>query len=178
MTDKPFVSVVIPTYNRLEQLCAALDSVLAQSYSNFEVIIVDDGSKDGTREHMESLISSRLESDRPIRYVFQANQGSSVARNRGIAEARGEWIAFLDSDDIWYRDKLQWQVRAVETYKGQCGACITDRAQSTTRERRQLLFAKLAESVAKKSVLPKMPSRDWLGRSITSGSHVSWFVQR
>ncbi|MFY9793849.1 MAG: glycosyltransferase family A protein [Candidatus Sulfotelmatobacter sp.] len=126
MTDKPFVSVVIPTYNRLQQLCAALDSVLAQSYSNFEVIIVDDGSKDGTREHMESLISGRLESDRPIRYVFQANQGSSVARNRGIAEARGEWIAFLDSDDIWYPDKLQWQVRAVETYKGQCGACITD----------------------------------------------------
>jgi glycosyltransferase involved in cell wall biosynthesis len=126
MTDKFFVSVVIPTYNRLRQLCAALESVLAQSYSNFEVIIVDDGSDDGTREHIESLINGRAESDIPVRYFFQGNQGSSAARNRGIAEARGEWIAFLDSDDIWYPDKLQWQVRAVETYKGQCGACITD----------------------------------------------------
>jgi glycosyltransferase involved in cell wall biosynthesis len=126
MTDKPFVSVVIPTYNRLRQLCTALDSVLAQSYSSFEVIIVDDGSDDGTREHIERLITGRFESDRPVRYIFQANQGSSAARNRGIAEARGQWIAFLDSDDLWYPDKLQWQVRAVETYKGVCGACITD----------------------------------------------------
>jgi glycosyltransferase involved in cell wall biosynthesis len=126
MTDKPFISVVIPTYNRLRQLCAALDSVLAQSYSSFEVIIVDDGSDDGTREHVDNLISSRSESDRTVRYFFQSNQGSSAARNRGIAEARGEWIAFLDSDDIWYPDKLEWQVRAVETYRGLCGACITD----------------------------------------------------
>jgi glycosyltransferase involved in cell wall biosynthesis len=126
MATTPFVSVVIPTYNRLRQLSTALDSVLAQSYSNFEVIIVDDGSDDGTRQHIEKLVNSRSESDRPVRYVFQSNQGSAAARNRGIAEAGGEWIAFLDSDDIWYPDKLEWQVRAVELYKDVCGACITD----------------------------------------------------
>jgi|HubBroStandDraft_2_1064218.scaffolds.fasta_scaffold05807_3 glycosyltransferase involved in cell wall biosynthesis len=122
---KPFVSVVIPTYNRLRQLTVALDSVLAQNYSNFEVIVVDDGSKDGTRQSIESLISSRSASAPPLRYIFQANQGSSAARNCGIAEARGEWIAFLDSDDIWYPEKLDWQVRAVEAYKDS-GACISD----------------------------------------------------
>jgi glycosyltransferase involved in cell wall biosynthesis len=125
MAYTPFISVVIPTFNRLQKLAAALDSVFAQSYSSFEVIIVDDGSSDGTRQHIESLIRTR--SERPsLRYVFQANQGSSVARNRGIAEAGGQWIAFLDSDDVWYPDKLQWQVRAVESYKDVCGACITD----------------------------------------------------
>jgi glycosyltransferase involved in cell wall biosynthesis len=125
MAYTPFVSVVIPTFNRLQKLTAALDSVFAQSYSSFEVIIVDDGSTDGTRQHIEKLVSAR--SGGPsLRYVFQSNQGSSVARNRGIAEAGGEWIAFLDSDDLWFPEKLQWQVRAIEAYKAVSGACITD----------------------------------------------------
>jgi glycosyltransferase involved in cell wall biosynthesis len=126
MAHTPFVSVVIPTYNRLRQLTSALESVLAQRYSGFEVIIVDDGSQDGTRQHIENLISSRCGTETSLRYIFQGNRGSSTARNRGIAEARGEWIAFLDSDDVWYPDKLEWQVRAVKAYKDVCGACITD----------------------------------------------------
>jgi len=126
MAYNPLISVVIPTYNRLRRVTAALDSVLAQSYSNFEVIVVDDGSEDGTGQAIESLIRSRSATAPTVRYVFQTNQGSSAARNRGIAEARGEWIAFLDSDDIWYPEKLQWQVRAAEVFKDVCGACITD----------------------------------------------------
>jgi glycosyltransferase involved in cell wall biosynthesis len=126
MANAPFVSVVIPTYNRLRRVTAALDSVLAQSYSNFEVIVVDDGSEDGTGQAIESLIRNRSASAPTVRYVFQTNQGSSAARNRGIDEARGEWIAFLDSDDIWYPEKLEWQVRAAEVFKNVCGACITD----------------------------------------------------
>jgi glycosyltransferase involved in cell wall biosynthesis len=122
----PFVSVVIPTYNRLQKVTAALESVLVQSYSSFEVIIVDDGSGDGTRQHVERLISSQSGEAPTVRYIYQLNQGSSAARNRGIAEARGEWIAFLDSDDTWHPDKLKWQVRAVEIYENVCGACITD----------------------------------------------------
>lgn len=122
----PFVSVVIPTYNRLRKVTAALESVLAQSYSSFEVIIVDDGSEDGTRQHIGRLISSQSGGASTVRYIFQSNQGSSAARNRGIAEARGEWIAFLDSDDTWLPGKLEWQVRAAEIYKDVCGACITD----------------------------------------------------
>ena len=80
MAYTPFVSVVIPTFNRLRQLTTAVDSVLAQSYFSFEVIVVDDGSQDGTRQHMESLISTRSRSEIPLRYIFQANAGSSAAR--------------------------------------------------------------------------------------------------
>lgn len=126
MALTPFVSVVIPTYNRLRKVTSALESVLAQSYSNFEVIVVDDGSEDGTGQEIERLISKRPSSSSAVRYIFQSNQGSSAARNRGISEAHGQWVAFLDSDDIWYPDKLEWQVRAVDVYKDACGACITN----------------------------------------------------
>jgi glycosyltransferase involved in cell wall biosynthesis len=126
MGHTPLVSVVIPTFNRLQQLTTAVESVLGQRYSSFEVIVVDDGSEDGTGPHIERLIGNQSESAPTLRYVFQPNQGSSAARNRGIAEAQGEWIAFLDSDDMWYPDKLECQVRAVESYESVCGACITD----------------------------------------------------
>lgn len=126
MSHKPFVSVIIPTYNRAEQVNAAIRSVFAQSYPNFEVIVVDDGSVDGTEEHVRLLIDREFCGIQKVQYLFQSNQGPSAARNNGMAAARGEWIAFLDSDDIWYPDKLEWQIEAVESFKGVCGACITD----------------------------------------------------
>ncbi len=116
----PKVSVVIPTYNRVTNIQTGIDSVLGQTFSDLEVIVVDDGSSDGTREILRDVYGDR------IRYYFQLNQGASVARNRGVAEARGEWIAFLDSDDIWEKEKLEWQFRALEKTEPQCGACYTD----------------------------------------------------
>jgi glycosyltransferase involved in cell wall biosynthesis len=126
MSDRSFISVVIPTYNRTGQVQAALNSVLAQTYPVLEVIVVDDGSTDGTGEALQQLISQQGGKGKQIRYFFQPNQGQSAARNRGIAEARGEWIAFLDSDDVWLPEKLEWQVRAIEQFRNQCGACFTD----------------------------------------------------
>jgi glycosyltransferase involved in cell wall biosynthesis len=116
----PKVSVVVPTYNRADRVCGTIESVLAQSFSDFEVIVVDDGSSDDTE-----AVLARAFGDR-IRYFAQANQGASVARNRGIEEARGEWIAFLDSDDLWEKDKLEWQLKALERFRDQCGGCYTD----------------------------------------------------
>ena len=103
---KPLVSVIIPTYNRAQYICNAIDSVLAQTYRNIEVIVVDDGSTDDTR-----CILSRYGPN--IRYVFQNNAGPSAARNNGITKARGRLIAFLDSDDIWLPEKLERQVQLI-----------------------------------------------------------------
>ena len=98
--SSPSFSVVIPSYNRAGYLPAALDSVFAQKHSDFEVIVVDDGSTDDTRQALEPYM------DR-ICYLYQENRGSAAARNRGIREARGRWIAFLDSDDMWEPETLE-----------------------------------------------------------------------
>ena len=92
------VSVIIPTYNRSHCLGDAIDSVLAQTHKNLEIIVVDDGSTDGTKDIVRSY-------GWPVKYIYQTNQGVSAARNRGIKEARSEWIAFLDSDDEWHQKK-------------------------------------------------------------------------
>jgi glycosyltransferase involved in cell wall biosynthesis len=126
MSHSPFISVVIPTYNRARLVQAALKSVLAQTYTEFEAIVVDDGSTDGSGEALQQFISQQGGNGKPIRYFFQPNQGQGAARNKGIAEARGEWIAFLDSDDVWLPEKLEWQMRAIEHFKSKCGVCITD----------------------------------------------------
>ncbi|MGA2071889.1 MAG: glycosyltransferase [Terriglobia bacterium] len=126
MNYGPFVSVVIPTFNRAQQAQAALTSVLAQTYPSFEAIVVDDGSTDRTGEAIQRLIDQQSGNGKPIRYFFQPNLGQSAARNKGINEARGEWVAFLDSDDLWFPDKLAWQVRAIDHFGGRCSACITD----------------------------------------------------
>jgi glycosyltransferase involved in cell wall biosynthesis len=116
----PKVSVVIPTYNRATKVRGAVESVLAQTFSDLEVIVVDDGSGDDTGKILATTFADR------IRYCAQANQGASVARNKGIAEARGEWIAFLDSDDQWEKEKLECQFKALERFGPRCGACYTD----------------------------------------------------
>jgi glycosyltransferase involved in cell wall biosynthesis len=116
----PKVSVVIPTYNRAATVSRAIESVLAQTVTDLEVIVVDDGSSDDTGKALGEMFGDR------IRYYAQTNQGASVARNRGVEEARGEWIAFLDSDDLWERNKLEWQFKALEQFGPRCGGCYTD----------------------------------------------------
>ena len=101
----PEVSVIIPTYNRAPVLERAIGSVLGQSFRNFELIVVDDGSTDGTQDVLNSL--GREHSFHCIR---QINQGVSAARNHGIRVARGKWLAFLDSDDEWLPQKLEFQL--------------------------------------------------------------------
>jgi glycosyltransferase involved in cell wall biosynthesis len=124
MSYKPMVSVVVPTYNRAQQTIAAIESVLAQTYSCFEIIVVNDGSTDGSGELVRRFVTEKSNSVSRIVYTEQPNQGPSVARNTGIAKAVGKYIAFLDSDDIWLPEKLESQVRVLEDLK--CGACFTD----------------------------------------------------
>lgn len=103
----PFFSVVIPTYNRLNHLGEAVRSVQNQSYSKYEIIVVDDGSVDGTREW--------LAKQKDITAIHQPNRGPGAARNQGIARSRGEYIAFLDSDDVWPPWTLEVFLEALET---------------------------------------------------------------
>ena len=97
------ISVIIPTYNYAKYLPRAIDSVLAQTYKDFEIIVVDDGSTDHTKEVLMPYVDK-------IRYIYQPNQGISAARNRGLKESQGRWIAFLDADDSWIPEKLALQI--------------------------------------------------------------------
>src|SRR3990167_8128796 len=99
----PRVSVVIPTYNYARYLPQAIDSVLGQTYPHIEVVVVDDGSTDESRDVLRAYGSR-------IRWVQQERQGVSAARNRGVRESRGDLVAFLDADDRWLPTKLERQV--------------------------------------------------------------------
>lgn len=113
------VSVIVPTFNRAAFLKETINSVLEQSYQDFELIVVDDGSTDLTREVIQGYQVPKLI------YIYQENQGVSAARNKGIQTAQGEYFAFLDSDDLWVRDKLQTQVVWMEAHP-EVPACYTD----------------------------------------------------
>lgn len=99
------ISVIIPTYNRCDLLQRALQSVIAQTASAFEIIVVDDGSDDAT--------ATLVKQHKHIRYYYQPNGGVSAARNLGIKQAKGDWLAFLDADDTWHPQKLQLQRAAL-----------------------------------------------------------------
>ncbi len=103
MIKVPLVSVIIPTYNSAHYIVEALESVFEQTFQDFEIIVIDDGSIDGTGEVLKKY-------GERIRFLFQDNGGPASARNRGIRIARGEYIAFLDADDIWLPTKLEKQV--------------------------------------------------------------------
>ena len=100
--DSPYFSIITPTFNRAKYIVTAIESVLAQSFTNFELIIVDDGSKDETA----SLIAPFICADKRVSYIHQENKGRSVARNVGIDIAKGKYVCFLDSDDFWLPNHL------------------------------------------------------------------------
>ncbi len=105
----PRVSIIIPTYNSAQFLPSTLDSVFQQTFRDFEVIVIDDGSTDNTREVLAPYLSQ-------IHYLYQDNQERSAARNHGLAYAQGELIAFLDSDDLWLPHKLERQIKVMDEH--------------------------------------------------------------
>src|SRR5882672_407459 len=119
MKSAPLVSVIIPTYNRAAVVGAAIESVLDQTYRDFEVIVVDDGSTDETPATLNRY------ADR-IRVVRQTNAGAAAARNRGIAASRSALIAFQDSDDLWLPHKLERQVALMQRAGPLVPCCLSN----------------------------------------------------
>lgn len=109
----PFYSVIIPTFNRAHTLERALESVLAQTFKDFELIVVDDGSTDNSLEVLNRFALNPSK----VKIYSQNNFGVSAARNFAVEKAKGEWLAFLDSDDEWLKDKLQLQYNYIQEHK-------------------------------------------------------------
>lgn len=103
------VSVIMPVYNGENFLKEAIESVIAQTYTDWELIIINDGSTDKTEEIIQDFLT-----DKRLKYLFQENQGVAKARNNGVKKCQGEYLAFLDADDIWLSEKLEFQMKVVK----------------------------------------------------------------
>jgi len=134
------VSVIIPTYNKAPFIREAIDSVLAQTFKDLEILVIDDGSTDETAAVLKSYLDTGQ-----ISYFYQANQGPSAARNKGLAQAKGQYIKFLDSDDFLYPEQIEKQIRDIEQEPGVIS--ITD-----------CVILKLNGSLEKRPV--KLPGKD------------------
>ena len=116
---EPIVSIVMPAYNAGAYIEEAIHSVLTQTFTDWELIIVDDGSKDNTAE----VVAEHL-ADKRIQYIKQENRGASSSRNVGIRQSKGRYIAFFDADDVWLPDKLTKQMAIFKKYPA-TGVCST-----------------------------------------------------
>lgn len=145
----PFFSVIIPTYNRADLLPIAINSVLSQTYTNWELLIIDDGSKDNTREVVNKYNDPR------IKYIYQDNAERSAARNNGIKNALGTYICFLDSDDYYLPNRLQGLHNALQSlqfptavfYTGMLVENSAGRTQRNEKQTDSNVFNHIATSV-------------------------------
>lgn len=120
----PFFSIIIPTYNRAHMLPEAIDSVLAQTFDGWELIVVDDGSKDSTKE----LVGKYIAQDPRVKYIYQENAERSAARNNGIKNSKGNYICFLDSDDYFKPERLELLNQSIEQEQFPIAFFYTDSA--------------------------------------------------
>lgn len=160
----PIVSVIIPTYNRNHVLSRALESVLTQTYQNFEIIVVDDGSEEPT---VTEEVLNKL-GDKRIRYFRHAqNRGGSAARNTGIQKSNGYYIAFLDSDDEWLPQKLEKQVQLIQNGDSQLGVVYTRTWRS---QKKRLVLGRMPEATG------YIYEKELYGDHVTETS--TWLVKR
>ena len=154
----PEISVILPTWNRLPLLRRAIDSVLTQTFDDFELVVVDDGSTDGTRDYLEAIDDPR------VHPVWLEHHGLTSARSAGLRHAQGEWVAFLDSDDLWLPEKLALQLNSLATHptcRWSCtGYSFVDADERPLPERSSLLHRPVSghilESMLKFEFVPSM----------------------
>lgn len=175
--DNLLVSVIIPVYNGERYLADAIESVLAQTYRPIQLVVVDDGSEDGTAEIARSF--------REVKYIYQANQGHAAAMNAGIRAARGEFVAFLDADDLWTPNKLSVQIDYL--HKHPHVGCVIAKMQNfvepgtepPSRITRDLALTEYAALqvgalVARRTVLEQIGAFD---TTYDHAKDVDWFVR-
>jgi glycosyltransferase involved in cell wall biosynthesis len=166
----PLVSVVIPVFNGERFLREAVESVLAQQYSSIEIIVVDDGSTDGTANVAQSLPET-------VRYFYQTNQGPAAARNRGIEQAQGSLTAFADADDLWPADKLELQLPylikepAVDIVLGRIQQVFLSEAQEIAEP---AFSVNLGSAIIRKSVFERVGLFD---ETMRYSEDVDWFMR-
>lgn len=131
----PRVSVIVPSYNCARYLGRAIDSASEQTYKDYEIVLVDDGSTDDTKD-----VAMRY--GKKVTYLYQQNQGLSAARNQGISKASGELLAYLDADDMWYPEKLERQVAFLDAHQ-ECG--IVHSEMSIINEQDEVLHVRFYE---------------------------------
>ena len=131
----PRVSVIIPSYNCARYLGRAIDSACEQTYMDYEIVLVDDGSTDDTKD-------VAMQYGQKVTYLYQQNQGLSAARNQGISKASGELLAYLDADDMWYPEKLERQVAFLDAHP-ECG--IVHSEMSIINEQDEVLHVRFYE---------------------------------
>ncbi len=153
----PIVSVIIPTFNTEQYIAEAIESVLNQSYQDYEVIVVDDGSTDDTPSVLDAYL------DR-IRYFYKQNGGPASARNLGIRHAQGEYIAFLDADDLWFPHKLETQLKVFEDSPG-IGLVHSSRIYFDDRNREPERIRARAEQYNSEDAFPYLFLRNFIGNS-------------
>ena len=167
---EPLVSVVIPVFNGERFLGEAVESVLAQQYSHLEIIVVDDGSTDGTASVARSLSET-------VRYFYQTNQGPAAARNRGIEQAQGSLIAFADADDLWPVDKLALQLPyliktpAIDIVLGRIQQVMVS---GSTQAPEPAFSVNLGSAVIRKSVFERLGLFD---ETMRYSEDVDWFMR-
>lgn len=149
----PLVSIIIPSYNYGLFISQTLDNLLAQSYQNWEAIIVDDGSADETRQ----VVSEYIKKDSRFFYIYQSNQGPSAARNNGLKNAKGAYVAFLDADDLVSKEKIERQVGYMEQ-KVDCDISYTSYFHFKDGEP-DVLFRDFFLTEKIKEVMPKINAR-------------------
>jgi glycosyltransferase involved in cell wall biosynthesis len=163
----PLVSIVIPAYNCAAFIDEALQSVYRQTYSHWEIIVVDDGSTDAT--------SSVLAPHRKrIRYFAQENKGTAAARNAGLRRARGELIAFLDNDDVWLPEKLEFQIRVMHAWP-ECGLVFTDGKTFTGAgvRRESVLSGRLDPWLRAHATGDPLVAKGWMVRELFFANEIS-----
>ncbi len=124
------VSIITPCYNGEKYIRETIESVIAQTYPQWEMIVVDDGSQDRS----VSIVSEYEKKDERIRLIKQANAGSAAARNRGIKQAEGQYIALLDADDLWHKDFLKKQIAFMKSKNAVCVYCSYRRIDEMSKE--------------------------------------------